>query len=112
MIAGIPKSADSVHYDVVAKVATSGSVNAQDVDFDTLRLMLQRLLSERFGLKARMQDRPVSAYTMTAGPQTKLQKADPQNRTNCKSGGSAKNPMLNRLITCQNMSMTQFAEAL
>jgi uncharacterized protein (TIGR03435 family) len=55
-----------------------------------------------------MEDRPVSAYTMTATKQTKLQKADPQNRTNCKSGGGA-SPVLNRLVTCQNMTTTQFA---
>ena len=108
MVVGIPKSADSAHYDVVAKVATAGPVNAQDIDIDTLRLMLRGLLAERFGLKAHMEDRPVSAYTMTAAKQTKLQKADPQNRTSCKSGAGT-NPMLNRLITCQNMNMTQFA---
>ena len=108
MVAGVPKSADSAHYDVVAKVAASGNVNAQDIDDDSLRLMLQGLLEERFGLKTHREDRPVSAYTMTAGKQTKLQKADPQNRTSCKSGAGT-NAMLNRLITCQNMSMTQFA---
>jgi len=111
MVVGIPKSAESTRYDVVAKVATTGPVNAQDVDIDTLRLMLQGLLAERFALKVHPEDRPVSAYTMTAGKQTKLQKADPQNRTNCKSG-SGTNPMLNRLITCQNMSTTQFAAML
>jgi uncharacterized protein (TIGR03435 family) len=109
MVVGLPKSAESARYDVVAKVAVSGPANAQDIDIVTL--MLQRLLGERFGLKAHMEDRPVSAYTMTAGKQTKLQKADPQNRTGCK-GGAGTNPMLNRLITCQNMSMTQFAAAL
>ena len=111
MVAGLPKSAESARYDVVAKVATSGPVNAQDIDGDTLRLMLRGLLAERFGLKTHMEDRPVSAYTMTAAKQTKLQKADPQNRTNCKSGAGT-NPMLNRLITCQNMNMTQFAATL
>ena len=108
MVVGVPKSAESAHYDVVAKAATSESVKAQDIDTDSLRLMLRSLLEERFGLKAHMEDRPVSAYTMTAGKQTKLQKADSQNRTSCKSGAGT-NPMLNRLITCQNMNMTQFA---
>jgi len=111
MVAGVPKSADSARYDVVAKVATSGTVNAQDIDEDSLRLMLRSFLADRFGLKTHMEDRPVSAYTMTAGKQTKLQKADPQNRTGCKQGAGA-SPMLNRLITCQNTSMTQFAAAL
>jgi len=72
---------------------------------------LQGLLAERFRLKTHVEDRPVEAYTMTASKQTKLQRADPQNRTHCKAG-SGTNPMLNRGISCQNMSMTQFAAAL
>jgi len=107
MLIGLPKSADSARFDVTAKVATAGPVRAQDVDFDTLRLMLRGLLIERSKLKAHMEDRPVSAYTMTAAKQVRLQKADPENRTNCKAGAGT-NPMLNRLITCQNMNMTQF----
>jgi uncharacterized protein (TIGR03435 family) len=109
MIVGLPKSAESAHYDIVAKVANTGSVSAQDVDYDTLQLMLRGLLGDRFGLKAHMEDRPVSAYMMTASPPTRLQKADSQNRTNCKKGGALQNPMLNVLMTCQNINMTQFA---
>jgi uncharacterized protein (TIGR03435 family) len=86
-------------------------VNAQDIDTDTLRLMLRAFLAEPFSLKAHLEDRPVSAYTMTATKQTKLQQADPPNRTSCKSGAGP-NPMLNRLVTCQSMSMTQFAAML
>jgi uncharacterized protein (TIGR03435 family) len=108
MIRGLPNSADSTRYDVTAKVATAGPVRAQDVDFDALRLMFRGLLIERFRLQAHMEDRPVSAYTMTATKAVNLQKANPENRTNCKSGAGS-NPMLNRLITCQNMNMAQFA---
>jgi len=111
MIVGLPKSAESNHYDISAKVISSGRANAQDIDFDTLTVMLQKLLIERFNMKSHMEDRPVSAFTMTATKQVKLQKADPQNRTNCKSGAGT-NPMLNRLITCQNTSMAQLAIAL
>src|SRR5262249_44652241 len=32
--------------------------------------------------------------------------------TNCKNGGTTTNPILNRLITCQNMTLTQFAARL
>lgn len=112
MLVGLPNSADSNHYDLVAKVATSASVDARDIGFDTLQLMLRGLLGERFGLKVHMEDRPVTAYTMTATAKTKLEKADPQYRTNCKTGSSAQNALLNRLITCQNMNMTQFAAML
>jgi uncharacterized protein (TIGR03435 family) len=107
-IVGLPKSAAETRYTIAAKVASSGTVNSEDIDFDSLLVMLRGLIVERFGLKAHMEDRPVAAYTMTASKQTKLQKADPQNRTNCKSGAGT-NPMLNRLITCQNMNLTQFA---
>jgi len=111
MVVGAPKSADSNHWDVTAKVLTAGPVVAQDIDFDTLKLMLRGLLAERFGLKVHMEDRPISAFTMTATKQVKLTKADPQNRTGCKSGAGT-NPMLNRLITCQNVTMVQLAAAL
>jgi uncharacterized protein (TIGR03435 family) len=113
LIVGLPKSADSARFVVTAKVAVSGSGNVGNVDEEGLRLLLQGLLAERFGLKVHMEDRPVAAYTLTAATQTKLKKADPQNRTHCKSGaGAGSNPMLNRGIACQNMSMTQFAAAL
>jgi uncharacterized protein (TIGR03435 family) len=108
MIAGLPKSAESNRYDITAKVTSSGPANAQDIDFDVLTTMVRKLLIERFNIKFHMEDRPVSAYTLTATKQVKLQKADPQYRTNCKSGAGT-NPILNRLITCQNMNMTQFA---
>jgi uncharacterized protein (TIGR03435 family) len=111
MIAGLPKSADTNHYDIAAKAITVGPANAEDIDFDTLQIMLRGLLGERFGLKIHMEDRPVMAYTMTATKQVKLQKADPENRTNCKNGG-ATNPILNRLIICQNTSMAQLATIL
>ena len=113
MIVGLPKSADADRFVVTAKVAVFGSGNVPTVDEDTLRLMLRGLLAERFGLKAHLEERPVEAYTLTALKKTNLQKADPQNRTHCKSGaGAGSNPMLNRGITCQNMSMAQFAAAL
>jgi uncharacterized protein (TIGR03435 family) len=111
MIVGLPKSADSVRYNIAAKIATAGGSAAQDIDDDSLLLMLRRLLMERFGLKVHKEDRPVSAYTLTAAKQVKLQKADPQNRTGCKSGAGT-NAMLNRLITCTNISLPEFVVTL
>jgi uncharacterized protein (TIGR03435 family) len=111
MIVGFPKSAESAHYDVTAKVVTSGSGKSEDIDNDTILLMLRNLLADRFRLKVHMEERPVTAYTMTATKQVKLRKADPLNRTNCKAGAGT-NAMLNRLISCQNINMTQFAAML
>jgi uncharacterized protein (TIGR03435 family) len=108
MIVGFPTNAESAHYDITAKAVTSGPENSEDIDSDTLRVMLRGLLVERFHLKVHLEERPVTAYTMTATKQVRLQPADPQNRTNCKAGAGT-NPMLNRLISCQNMDIAQFA---
>ena len=118
LISGGPKSIEDLRFDVVAKAPPGGLGNEQQVDIDVLRLMLRALLTERFKLKAHMEDRPVNAYTLTAN-KPRLQKADPSNRTGCKEGPGADgkdpriaNPILSRLLTCQNMSMAQFAEQL
>jgi uncharacterized protein (TIGR03435 family) len=80
--------------------------------------MLRVLLTERFQMKTHMETRPVSGYVLTA-PKPKLQKADPENRMGCKEGPGADgkdpriaNPVLSRLLTCQNMTMARFAELL
>ena len=120
MLAGGPKFLDSTRFNVIAKTssATSGQANAPNIDIDDLRLMLRALLTERFKLATHMEDRPVSAYTLTAG-KPKLKPADTSNRTGWKEGPAAASkdprdttPILSRLVTCQNMTMAQFAEQL
>jgi uncharacterized protein (TIGR03435 family) len=117
-LAGAPKWMDSARFDVIAKVSTTEPANAQQVDFDTLRLMLRALLVDRFKIKTHVEERPVSAYTLVAA-KPKLTKADPANRTSCKEGPApaAKDPrdarpVLSRLVTCQNITMAQFADRL
>ena len=94
------------------------SANAQQADIETLQLMLRALLVERFQMKTHMEDRQVSAYNLVAA-KPKLTKADPSNRANCKEGSSLggkdprdTNPVLSRLVTCQNTTMAQFADRL
>ncbi len=79
---------------------------------------MRKFLADRFKLAAHMEDRPLDAYTLLAG-NPKLKKADPSNRTGCKEGPGADakdpriaNPILGRLLTCHNMTMTQFAAML
>ena len=48
-LVGLPKSSESEHWDVAGKAVSAGTADGQDIDFDTLRLMLQGLLAERFG---------------------------------------------------------------
>src|ERR1019366_8921746 len=120
MLAGAPKFLDSAKFDIIAKASsvTSGPATAQQIDIDALRLMFQALLIDRFKMKVHYEDRPVSGYVLTAG-KPKLQKADPANRTGCHEGPGADgkdprtaNPVLSRLLTCQNMSIAQLAEQL
>jgi len=120
MIANAPAWFNVTRYSVVAKSSTAiaGSADGLQIDIDDLRLMLRALLIERFKLATHFADQPVSAYTLVAD-KPKLLKADPANRTGCHQGLAAGakdprvvNPMLSRLVTCQNMSMSQFAEDL
>jgi uncharacterized protein (TIGR03435 family) len=120
LLADAPKWMDSAKFDVVAKASTStnGPADAPQIDIDDLRVMLRALLIDRFKMKVHTEDRPVPAYVLTA-VKPKLQKADPTNRTGCHEGPGADgkdpriaNPILSRLITCQNMTMAQLSEQL
>jgi uncharacterized protein (TIGR03435 family) len=125
-IVGAPKWFDSDKFDILAKTsadvaaasAAAGANNGPSIDIDDLRHMLQVLLIERFQMKVHMEDRPIDAYTLTAA-NPKMKKADPTNRTGCKNGPGPDgkdpriaNPILNRLISCQNITMAEFAEQL
>lgn len=117
LIAGVPKFAESAKFDIVAKASIDPKIASQ-IDDDTVLLMLRGLLIERFKLDTHMEERQVPAYVLSA-VKPKLQKADPANRTECVEGPGADgkdprvgNPMLNRLMTCHNMTMAQFAELL
>jgi uncharacterized protein (TIGR03435 family) len=119
MLAGAPKWLDSDHYDILTKVVNDAHEQAASaIDEEDLRPMLQALLAERFQLKTHMEDRPISAYTLIA-VNPKLKKADPLSRTRCKEGPGPDgkdpriaNPVLNRLISCQNMTTAEIGEEL
>jgi uncharacterized protein (TIGR03435 family) len=120
LLAGAPKWFDSTKYSLVARAsaAISGSADNLQIDVDDLRLMLRALIIDRFKLVMHMEDRPVTAYTLVAD-KPKLQPASAANRTNWFNGAAPgakdprdSSPMLNRFVTCQNMTMAQFAEDL
>jgi uncharacterized protein (TIGR03435 family) len=68
-------------------------------------------------MKTHYEDRPVTAYTLVAA-KPKLKKADPASRIGCKQGNATSTVNLGqiqlpqRLVTCQNMTMAQFADQL
>jgi uncharacterized protein (TIGR03435 family) len=112
VLAGAPKWMDSDRYDIVAKSPVA------DLDIDDLWTMLRALLVERFQMVTHIEQRPVTAYTLIA-VKPKLKKADPASRVKYKEGPATdgkdprdKNPILSRLVTCQNMTMAQFAAKL
>jgi uncharacterized protein (TIGR03435 family) len=125
-MAGAPKWLTTAKWDILAKTSADvaaastapGARNVPAIDIDDLRHMVQLLLIERFKMKVHMEDREVNAYTLTAA-NPKMKKADPANRTGCKEGPGPDgkdpriaNPIVGRLLNCQNMTMAQFAEAL
>ena len=122
MLVGAPKSLDEQRWDVVAKapdIIAEGGGDDADADFDALFAMFRALLADRFKLAVHYEEKPVSAYTMTAS-KPKLKKADPNSRTSCKEGPPtlmkidprSSNPVLGRLLSCTNTSMAYLADQL
>jgi uncharacterized protein (TIGR03435 family) len=126
-VIGLPDWANTDRYDLVAKApagALSMSVtpdsqnNSAPADVDILFTMLKNLIIDRFQVKAHYEERPTSAFNLVA-TKPKMKAADPSNRTGCKEGPGSDgkdpriaNPQLNRLVTCLNISMAQFADQL
>jgi uncharacterized protein (TIGR03435 family) len=120
MIVGAPKWLGEDRFDIIAKIPTAamnngGGPNNPPFDFDAVMVMLKNLLADRFKLTTHMEERPISAYTLMAA-KPKLKAADPTGRIKCYEGPGPDgkdprdaNPILGRLITCQNMTMARFA---
>jgi len=115
-----PAWLDSAKFDFVAKLPTPEPIagKRQTVDFDDeeFRQMLQALLIERFRMKVHREDRPIDAYKLVAD-HPRMKEADPKSRTRCKEGPGIDgkdprqtNPMMNQLMTCQNMTPKQMGE--
>jgi uncharacterized protein (TIGR03435 family) len=113
MIIGAPKWMDTNRFDIIAKMPDgyAGPSPSAAFDLDSVWAPTRSLLAERFKLAAHMENQPVDAYTLLSS-KPKLKKADPMSRTRCKDApGTGGNTAL-RIITCQNVTMAQFAEQL
>jgi uncharacterized protein (TIGR03435 family) len=113
-LVGAPKWLDADRYDIIAKAP----VYEGQIDFDEVMVMIRAFLADRFKLAVHMEERPISAYMLTA-VKPKMKKADPVSRTRFQEGPALdgkdprnSNPVLSRLLTCQNVTMAQFAEQL
>jgi len=115
----VPKWLETARFDLVARAfASTTNTDMPPIEIDTLRQMVRTLLIERFKIKMHTEERSVSGYVLSAD-KPKLTKADPASRTKCQEGPAPnqadprnRNPILSRLITCQNTTMAQFAERL
>jgi uncharacterized protein (TIGR03435 family) len=122
LVVGAPKWLGTDRFDIVAKVSTDAMGNTVQgrprIDEEDFRQMLRALLADRFKMQSHMEDRTITAYTLIAA-NPKLRKADPASRTRCIEGPGTDgkdpriaNPVLNRLVSCQNMTMAQIGEKL
>jgi uncharacterized protein (TIGR03435 family) len=122
-VVNAPKWLDTDKFDILAKAGANVRVDRIPsgtlINYEDLRSMLRAMISERFQMKWHMEDRPVTAYTLTAVKPKLKPTADPTERTKCKEGPGpdgkdprVANPILNRLITCQNMTIAQIGDEL
>lgn len=100
----------------VANVAQGSGPGHPPIAIDDLREMLRALLVERFEMKVHMEDKPTDAYDLVA-VKPRLTPADPDSRTSCHEGPGpdgkdprTSQPLLNMLVTCQNVTMAQAGE--
>jgi uncharacterized protein (TIGR03435 family) len=92
-------------FDIVAKAPP-------DTNRDTMMLMLQTLLEDRFKLVTHKEPRPMDVFALTVGKGgPKLQKsAEPGGKLDCKKTVDFKTGV--NALNCRNMTMADLAEAL
>jgi len=112
----LPKWMDSEHFDLIAKTSPEAAQDPRRTQMGDMQRMLKRLLVERFQMVIHTEMQPLDAWVLIAD-KPKLEKADPSTRSACKEGPGADgkdprlaNPVLARLVTCQNTTMAQLAE--
>ena len=108
-VAGGPNWLDTDHFDVVAK-------GPADATPESLRLMLQALLADRFSLVVHNSVKPFPGYVLTAGKHPQL-KPSAGGETGCQSPPHnaptiAPNPPPYSTVSCRNMTMAEFAARL
>ena len=118
-VIGLPKSADDVGWDIVAKMPETGEGaprlvhgQRQPPPFSVAAEMLRGLLADSFEMKTHTENREVTAYVLTvAGKKSKMTRAAEAERSLCKPDNSAPRatsaPM--KVMSCKNTTMEEFA---
>jgi len=119
-LTGTPPWLNAVRVDVSAKLPVTDATREVTglADIEAFQPALKALLLDRFKIAIHTEQRLVPGYALVSA-KPRLQKAVPSARTKCKEGPGAdgkdpraSNPLLSRLITCQNMTIAEFAERL
>jgi uncharacterized protein (TIGR03435 family) len=110
---GGPNWVEFDRFDVIAKAPANTPP-------ETLKLMLQSLLADRFKLVVRKDTQPVATYVLTAGKgKPRLKEAEPSGKTACQTRprplaapvpGQVAFPQMS--VSCFNMTMEAFASEL
>jgi len=120
-IVNLPKSADSLVWDITAKLPGSGEgapMSGGARPLPPLRSvvmeMLRSLLAERFELKTHTENREATVYAMILPAKPKMTPGNPAERSECHVDPTAVKPFPNMgtMVTCRNFMMSDFAEDL
>ena len=122
VVVGLPKSADTDRWDILAKVPSTGEGapnvvrgRPQPPPLSVGLEMLRGLLVEQFQIKTHRENREVTVYALTAGGgKPKMTRAEDSERSGCKPEPNAPKPARNMgpMIGCKNVSMGELAENL
>lgn len=118
-VIGLPKAADDVRWDIVAKMPEAGEGaprlvqgQRQPPPFSVAVEMLRGLLVDSFAMKTHTENREVTVYVLTlAGKKSKMTRADEAERSLCKpdnkARGLASTPT--KAMSCKNTTMAELA---
>ncbi len=119
ILVGLPKSADSEHWVITAKLPTTGEGSPYMISgrptpppISVALEMLRGVLVDQFELKTHTENREVTVYALrVAGTKPKMTQADDSERSSCKFDPNAPKPFPNvgMVERCKNRSMDDFA---
>jgi uncharacterized protein (TIGR03435 family) len=118
-VIGLPKSADTQRWDIIAKLPTTGEgaaimTNGRQLPppLSVALEMMRGMLIDQFELKTHTENREVTVYALTVeSNKQKMTPAGDSERTGCKPDNNAPKPFtnINVMISCKNTSMAELA---
>src|SRR5215831_7260351 len=107
-VQGGPSWLDTDRFDIIAKAPANTPP-------ETVKLMLQTLLADRFKLKVRMDSKSMPVFVLSAGKgKPKLKESEGSAASGCQGQPQTPQPGVipYALVTCHNRTMEQFAQDL